>query len=195
MGIGSTTGDIFSGCDKSSPDSISSSSSFEDREAYYISQIEQNPLDTDSMMALANLYAAADIGRYDDAIVYFTKALEVTPNNAATLVLIGKANLSKGDYDAAVRSITLATRAAPTDAYNFFLLGQAAKAGGQNQTAILAWNKYLELNPNDPNAQLIKDEIAKLATLPAVSTPETSTVPGSPGTSTPVTPSPLPTTP
>lgn len=147
------------------------------------------------MMALANLYAAADIGRYDDAIVYFTKALEVTPNNAATLVLIGKANLSKGDYDAAVRSITLATRAAPTDAYNFFLLGQAAKAGGQNQTAILAWNKYLELNPNDPNAQLIKDEIAKLATLPAVSTPETSTVPGSPGTSTPVTPSPLPTTP
>lgn len=194
LGVGSSTGDIFSGCDKSSPDSISSSSSLEDREAYYKSQVEQNPLDTDSMMALANLYVDPDVGRYDDAIVYYTKSLEVAPNNAATLVLIGKANMSKGDYEAAVKSITLATQAAPSDAYNFFLLGQAAKSAGQNQTAILAWNRYLELNPNDPNAQLIRDEIAKLATLPAVSTPQTSTVPGSPGTTAPATPSPLPTT-
>lgn len=195
LGVGSSTGDIFSGCDKSSPDSISSSSSIEDREAYYKSQIEQNPLDNDSMMALANLYADSNVGRYDDAITYYNMSLTVAPNNAATLVLIGKANINKGDYAAAVKAITQATQVAPSEAYNFFLLGQAAKAGGQNQTAILAWNKYLELNPNDPNAQLIKDEIAKLATLPAVSTPETSTVPGSPGTSTPVTPSPLPTTP
>ncbi|MHB8792783.1 MAG: tetratricopeptide repeat protein [Thermoleophilia bacterium] len=194
LGVGSSTGDIFSGCDKSSPDSISSSSSIEDREAYYKSQIEQNPQDNDSMMALANLYADSNVGRYDDAITYYNMSLTVAPNNAATLVLIGKANISKGDYEAAVKAITQATQVAPTDAYNFFLLGQAAKAGGQNQTAILAWGKYLEMNPNDPNAQLIRDEIAKLATLPAVS-PQTSTVPGSPGTTAPVTPSPLPTTP
>ncbi|MHB9112290.1 MAG: tetratricopeptide repeat protein [Thermoleophilia bacterium] len=194
LGVGSSTGDIFAGCDRSSPGSISSSSSLEDREAYYKALIEENPQDKDSMMALANLYADANVGRYDDAIIYYSMSLQVAPNNAATLVLIGKANINKGDYEAAVKAITLATQAAPTEAYNFFLLGQAAKAAGQNQTAILAWNKYLELNPNDPNAQLIRDEIAKLATLPAVSTPQTTTVPGSPGTSTPGTPSPLPTT-
>ncbi|MDO8735833.1 MAG: tetratricopeptide repeat protein [Thermoleophilia bacterium] len=191
LGVGSSTGNIFSGCDKSSPDSINSSSSFEDREAYYKSQIDQNPLDTDSMMALANLYADASVNRFDDAIIYYNKALVITPNNAATIVLIGKANMNKGDFEAAVKALTSATQVAPADAYNFFLLGQAAKAAGQNQTAILAWSKYLELNPNDPNAQLIKDEIAKLATLPAVTPQETTTVPGSPGTTAPVSPTPV----
>ncbi|MBI5869760.1 MAG: tetratricopeptide repeat protein [Actinobacteria bacterium] len=198
LGVGSSTGDIFSGCDKSSPDSISSSSSIEDREAYYKAQIEQNPLDTDSMMALANLYAATDVGRYDDAIVYYTKALEVAPNNpnnAATYALIGNVNMSKGDYEAAVKAYTLATQAAPTEAYNYVQLGTAARNAGQNQTAILAWSKYLEMNPNYSNAEDLKKEIARLSTLPAVSTPQTTSVPGSPGTTAPVTPSPPPTTP
>lgn len=191
LGVGSATGNIFGGCDKSSPTSINSSSSVEDREAFYKAQIEDNPLDTDSMMALANLYADPTVNRYDDAIVYYNKSLALTPNNAATIVLIGKVNMNKGDYEAAVKALTQATVAAPADAYNFFMLGQAAKAAGQNQTAILAWSKYLEMNPNDPNAQLIKDEIAKLALLPAVTPKETTTVPGSPGTTAPVTPAPV----
>lgn len=195
LGVGSSTGNLFSGCDGSAPTSISSSSSFEDREAYYKVQIEDNPLDNDSMMALANLYADATVGRYDDAITYYVMSLDIAPDNVSTLVLIGKANMNKGDYAAAVAALTTATQVAPTDAYNFFLLGQAAKAGGQNQTAILAWNHYLEMNPNDPNAQLIRDEIAKLSELPAVTPQETTAVPGSPGTSIPVSPSPLPSTP
>ena len=67
-----------------------------------------------------------------------------------------------------------------TNAFAFFKLGEAAKNSGQNQVAILSWTKYLELNPNDPNARLIKDEIAKLVALPPVTTQQT-TVPGSPG--------------
>jgi len=181
LGVGSATGNIFGGCDKSSPTSISSSSSFEDREAYYLAQIKDNPLDTDSMMALANVYADPSVNRYDDAITYYNKALELDPTNVSTIVLIGKVNMNKGDYAAAVKALTSATTVAPTDAYNFFLLGQAAKAAGQNQTAILAWNHYLEMNPNDTNAALITEEITKLAALPAVTTPENTAVPGSPG--------------
>lgn len=195
LGVGSSTGDVFLGCDKSTPTSISSSSSFEEREAYYKAQIEDNPVDTDSMMALANLYTDPSVTRYDDALAYYSKALELDPTNTSTIVLIGKVNMNKGDYAAAVEALNLATQAAPTDAYNFFLLGQAAKAAGQNQTAILAWSHYLEMNPNDPNAALITEEITKLAALPAVTTTQNTAVPGSPGTSVPVTPTPVPATP
>jgi len=190
LGVGSKTGNIFAGCSGSSSDSINSSSSVEDREAYYRNQISDNPQDKDSMLALANLYADPTINRYDDAITYYNMYLKIAPNNAPVLVLIGKANMNKGDFTAAVSALTTATQVAPTDAYNFFLLGQAAKSAGQNQTAILAWNRFLELSPNDPNAKLIEDEITKLAALPAVTPTQTETVPGSPGTSLPQTPTP-----
>lgn len=189
LGVGSSTGNLFSGCTGSSPSSINSSSSPEDREAYFKDLINQNPQDKDSMLALANLYAGDDVRRYDDAIVYYNKYLEISPQGIDVTLLLGRAEMKKGDNEAAVKILSQATQAAPTNAYAFFMLGQAAKAAGQNQTAILAWSRFLELSPNDSNAALIKEEIANLSTLPAV-TPKTSTVPGSPGTSLPVTPVP-----
>ncbi|MFA5810111.1 MAG: tetratricopeptide repeat protein [Thermoleophilia bacterium] len=189
LGVGSTTGNLFSGCSGSNQGSISSDSSLEDREAYFKDLINQNPQDKDSMLALANLYGGDDVGRYDDAIVYYNKYLAVSPQNIDMMLLLGRTEMKKGDNEAAVKVLSQATQAAPTNAYAFFMLGQAAKSAGQNQTAILAWNRFLELSPNDSNASLIKDEIVKLTALPAV-TPQTSTVPGSPGTSIPVTPVP-----
>ncbi|MFA6000609.1 MAG: tetratricopeptide repeat protein [Thermoleophilia bacterium] len=189
LGVGSKTGNIFSGCTKSSPSAINSSSSFEDREAFFKDQISQNPQDKDSMLALANLYAADDVARYDDAIVYYNMYLVVSPQSVDAMLLLGRTEMKKGDNEAAVKALSQATQAAPTNTYAFFMLGQAAKAAGQNQTAILAWSRFLELSPNDTNAPLIKDEIAKLSALPAV-TPQTNTTAGSPGTSIPVTPAP-----
>lgn len=189
LGVGSKTGNIFSGCSKSTSDSINSSSSLEDREAYFKEQITQNPQDKDSMLALANLYAGDDVGRYDDAIVYYNNYLAVSPQSIDVMLLLGKTEMKKGDNEAAVKTLSQATQAAPTNAYAFFMLGQAAKSSGQNQTAILAWSRFLELSPNDTNASLIKEEITKLTALPAV-TPQTSTIPGSVGTSVPVTPVP-----
>lgn len=175
LGVGSKTGNLFSGCSKSTSSSIDSSSSLEDREAYYKELITQNPQDKDSMQALANLYASDDVGRYDDAIVYYNNYLTVSPQSIDVMLLLGKTEMKKGDNEAAVKALSQATQAAPANAYAFFMLGQAAKSAGQNQTAILAWSRFLELSPNDTNASLIKEEITKLTALPAV-TPQTSTV-------------------
>ncbi|MFA5801711.1 MAG: tetratricopeptide repeat protein [Thermoleophilia bacterium] len=189
LGVGSSTGNLFSGCSGNSSSSINSSSSLEDREAYFKELIIQNPQDKDSMLALANLYAGDDVGRYDDAIVYYNNYFTVSPQSIDVMLLLGKTEMKKGDNEAAVKTLSQATQTAPTNAYAFFMLGQAAKSAGQNQTAILAWSRFLELSPNDNNASLIKEEITKLTALPAV-TPQTSTVSGSPGTSVPVTPAP-----
>lgn len=190
LGVGSKTGNLFSGCAKSSSSSINSSSSLEDREAFFKDLISQNPQDKDSMLALANLYAADDAGRHDDAIIYYNDYLAVSPQNIDVMLLLGRTEMKKGDNGTAVKVLSQATQAAPTNAYAFFMLGQAAKSTGQNQTAILAWSRFLELSPNDTNASLIKEEIVKLSALPAV-TPQTTTTAGSPGgTSIPVTPAP-----
>lgn len=191
LGVGSSTGNLFSGCSKSStPGSLSSSSTFEERVAFFEDQISQNPQDKDSMLALANLYADSSVGRYDDAINYYNQYLVLSPKNPDILTLIGKASMDKGDAEGAIKAYTEVIQVAPTNAFAYFKLGEAAKNSGQNQVAILAWTKYLEINPNDPNAQLIKDEIAKLVALPPVTTEQTTTVPGSPGTSIPLTPTP-----
>ena len=85
----------------------------------------------------------------------------------------------KQDYAAAVKVLNEATTLQPTNEMAFLLLGQAAKSAGQNQTAILAWNRYLELAPNSEYSSLIRDEITKLATEPAPA-PATSTTTGAP---------------
>jgi len=185
LGVGSSTGNIFSGCSGGTPDSISSSSSIEEREQYYLSQIEQNPQDNISMLALANLYADDTVGRYDDAITWLNNYLATDPKNVDIRLRIADIYLSKTqNNDAAVKTLTELTAMAPDNALAYLKLGQAAKAAGQNQTAILAWNRYLQLAPNSEFAATIQEEIAKLSALPAT-TPPTSTVTGSPGTSFP----------
>ena len=191
LGVGSQTGNFFSGCSKSSPTSLSSSSSFEDREQYYKAQIDENPQDNISMLALANLYADDSIGRYDDAIEWFNKELKLEPSNVDIRLRIASIYLNKTqNFEAAVKTLTEVTTMAPDNAMAFLLLGQAAKSAGQNQTTIMAWNRYLEMAPTSEYATMIKDEIAKLTALPAVTPKQTTTLPGSSGTSIPVTPSP-----
>jgi len=183
LGVGSKTGNIFSGCAGKSS-TINANSSLEDREAYYKDLIQQNPQDTDAMLALANLYSTSDVARYADAITYYNMYLALTPNNLDALMLLGRSQLSVGDNEGAVKTLTQVTTLAPTNSYAFLQLGLAAKGAGQNQTAILAWSKWLEMNPTDSNAQAVKDEIANLATKPAVE-PKTTTVPGTEGTQAP----------
>lgn len=184
LGVGSKTGNVFGGCSKQTG-SLSANSSLEDRVAYYRNLIEQNPQDTDSMLALANLYGGSDVGKYDDAIIYYKMYLAIVPNNVDALMLVGRAQLNKGDNEGAVKTLIQVTQLAPTNSYAYLQLGLAAKAAGQNQTAILAWNKWLEMNPNDSNAQAVKDEIANLVTKPAVEPKSTATIPGTEGTPAP----------
>ena len=93
------------------------------------------------------------------------------------------------DPQAAVTVMTEATALAPQNAQAFYLLGLAQRQAGQNQAAILSWNRYLELAPDSGNADLIRQEIEKLAALPPV-TESGGTVPGTEGVQTPGTPAP-----
>lgn len=186
MGVGSSAaGNFLAGCSREGQSGISASSSFADKEEYYRKQIEENPQDTISVLQLANLYGDDSVGRYSDALLYYDKYLELEPGSVDVRLRKATVQMSKlQDNQAAVATLTEATAMAPDNAMAFLQLGQAAKAAGQNQVAILAWNRYLELAPASEYAPMIREEIAKLATLPAV-TPVTTTVPGTEGAQAP----------
>jgi tetratricopeptide (TPR) repeat protein len=172
LGVGSSSaGNVFSGCNGNG--SISSSSSFEDREKYYLNQLSDNPQDGSAMLALVSLYSDETIGRYDDAITY------LNPNDIDAQLRIAAIYINNlADYETAISELNQVTAAAPTNADAFYLLGLAQRQAGQNQAAIMAWNHYLELAPNSANADLIREEITKLSAEPAV-TQTTGTIPGS----------------
>jgi predicted Zn-dependent protease len=144
LGVGSSTGNIFSGCSNEPASQISASSSFEDREAFYLDQINQNPQDKDSMLQLVSLYSDDSVGRYNDAITWLNNYLLQDPKNNDVRLRIARLYMDKlGNNEAAVTTLNEITTADPNNAMAYLLLGQAAKNAGQNQTAILAWSKYL----------------------------------------------------
>lgn len=172
LGVGSSSaGNVFSGCSGSG--SISASSSFEDKEQYYKDQLADNPQDTNAILALVSLYSDDSVGRYQDAIDYLYKYLELQPNDLDAKMRIASIYINKiGDNQAAIVVLNEVTAAAPDYADAFLQLGLAQKNAGQTQAAILSLNRYLELAPNSANADLVQQEIDKLMSAPATTTPE-----------------------
>ncbi len=188
MGVGSGTGlNVFAGCSKGS---ISSNSSFSDKEKYYLDQLEENPEDTDAMLALVALYSDNSIGRYEDAISYLEKYLELNPSDIDARLRIAAIYINDlSDPQSAIPVLMEATSAAPDNAQAFYLLGLAQRDAGQNQAAIVTWGHYLEMAPDSANADIIRQEIERLKTLPAT-TPQQQTIPGVEGVKTEEVPTP-----
>jgi len=75
------------------------------------------------------------------------------------------AELNEGD--ASVRAMEEITALTPKDAQAFLNLGLTARNAGDTSTALLAFSKFLQLDPKSPYAQDVKDAIAALAPQPA----------------------------
>lgn len=190
LGVGSSSaGNVFSGCDGSNE--ITSQSSFQDREEYYMEQLQLNPQDDVVMLQLAALYGDDSIARYQDAINWFNKYLELNPEDVDTRLRIASIYIfDLGEAQSAVAVLTEATQLEPDNADAFLQLGLAQRESGQNQAAILSLSRYLELSPGSANADDIRKEIETLSTLPAVEEPPAETVPGAGDVQIPVTPVP-----
>lgn len=188
LGVGSSSaGNVLLGCEKQ--ESVSSDSYFEQQENYYRGIIEDNPNDATAMVELAVLYASEGIGRYDEAVELLNRAITVDAANAPARIELARLNLTVfGDTGEALRLMEEAAAVAPNDPQVFLQLGIVAREAGQNARAIEAWTRFLELDPNNPNAETIRSEISVLQTLPPVTvTEEPAPAEGAePGTQEPV---------
>lgn len=115
--------------------------------------------------------------RYDDAIKAFQKAIALAPDNASfhfDLAVVYRRQTAKNPdlIPQAIAEYEKATGLDPDEAEGWFDLGFMYKQDHQNDKAIAAFNKYLELNKGkDAGGQKrIEDEIGALGGTPAATT-------------------------
>lgn len=85
--------------------------------------------------------------KYDDAIAYFDKAIEVDPNEATAYSLRGSAFLHKGELDRAIFDCSGAIVLRPDDVVAYAARGCAYIEKGEVDRAIDDFDMAIELNP------------------------------------------------
>lgn len=110
-------------------------------------------------------------GKGEDAVKAYTKAAELNPEGAAGYYYNAGAVLTNvGKVDDAIAAFDKSIAADPTKADAYYqkgvnLMGKATLQGDKTIPApgtVEAFQKYLELQPNGPNAQTAKDLLASL---------------------------------
>ena len=86
-------------------------------------------------------------GNYEEAIRYFTKAIDLKPMNAEGYYARGTAYFDKGQDNEAILDYTKALEINPRDANAYFNRGIACYKEGQYDQAISDFCKALEINP------------------------------------------------
>ncbi len=91
-----------------------------------------------------------------------TLALEERPGDAVATLAMGWAQLDLRRTDAAIKSFRQALASNPALAEAQFGLGEALRAQGRTTDAVSAFQRYLELAPNGPDAETAKNAIRAL---------------------------------
>jgi predicted Zn-dependent protease len=123
----------------------------------------------------------------NSAIEYLNKALATDPSLKAVYLDLAKLYIDISSFDEAARVLNAATAVDPNNADVYFYLGRAQKSAGRTGEAILAWQKYLALVPEDSRqAGTIRSELDKMMAPSTTTTIATTTTIGASGTTTTV---------
>ena len=87
-------------------------------------------------------------GKYEEAIGYYDRAIELNPNNAGTYNNRGVAKYELGQYHEAIVDYDKAIELNPNNKETYNNRGNAKGNLGRNQEAIGDFNKVIELDPN-----------------------------------------------
>jgi len=94
----------------------------------------------------------AEKGNYEEAIRYFTKAIDLNPLDAESYYSRGTAYFHKGQNNEAILDYTKALEINPGDAKVYYNRGIACYKKDQYDQAISDFSKALEMNPNNAEA-------------------------------------------
>lgn len=111
--------------------------------------------------------AYSEKGDFDKAIADFTEAIRLAPNSAAKAAEFGDRGMvyfGKGDFDKAVADFSEVIRhGSNSDKIGAYLFrGKAYSEIGHVQEAIRDYETFLELDPNNDNAEMVRDALREL---------------------------------
>ena len=96
--------------------------------------------------------ALAGLGRLDEAIVAFRRAIQIAPESPEAHNNLGNALRERGRFDEAVAACRRALELKPDFAEALVNLGASVAAQGQLEQAIAAYRRALEIKPDLPHA-------------------------------------------
>jgi len=104
-----------------------------------------------------------DHERFDEAVRYYEKALELEPENADLLTDAGICYRQLKQPDKAVSYFRRARKADPGHPNSALNLGIVLLHDlGDKKAALEAWREYLALNPQGPRADMIRRVVAQI---------------------------------
>lgn len=171
----------------------------EERLESLIAAYEANPEDTTTMLAIATAYEDLyEAGKGEGteylnyASAFLRNAIDVDPSlkdvylRVADIYISGIA--STAAYQAAVEVLNKATTVDAENPEVYLKLGIAQQNLNNKEAAVLAWQKYLQLEPEGQTADIVRQQIEKItATTTTTAASGTTTTAGS-GTTTTVSP-------
>ncbi|MCX6356620.1 MAG: outer membrane protein assembly factor BamD, partial [Candidatus Aureabacteria bacterium] len=124
-------------------------------------------LQPDNAGALYRLGAACfAAGDMKAAAEHLERAVTLAPSSPVAHHRLGLAQGELGDYDAARRQFEEAIKADPSFAPAYFSLGKLCQSAlGDRAAAAGYWKRYLELAPDDPQAEKIREWLTTATTV------------------------------
>lgn len=88
------------------------------------------------------------------------KGTDAKRERRETLETLASVYLTLQDYEMAVNVYAQLTSLAPKEADYFLAMGEIAASSGDTDRALLAYTRYLQLEPESPDAEFVKEWIA-----------------------------------
>ncbi len=126
----------------------------------YKQALGKNPKDLDALVGLANL--EFDSQQWAHAIDYYSRALAIDGKNADVRVDRAIAYHATGKNDLAKKELVRVIREKPDHKNAWLNLGVVNRELGDRAGAIMAWERYLEMDPQGEHAADVRQEIEGL---------------------------------
>ncbi len=122
--------------------------------------VQKNPKNTKALVTLADfLY---DRGKPEEAITYYTKALEIDPKLTDARVDMGTAYYDLEEYDKALEAFKTATTENPNHAFAWYNMGVVFKVKKDTANQKFAWERFLVIQPTGEQADAVRQELSQL---------------------------------
>jgi tetratricopeptide (TPR) repeat protein len=126
-------------------------------------RVEAQPRNPDAYEELASAYAGTE--DYDQAVDAARRAVELAPRDFGHLQTLLALQLRPevNQIDQAIAVLQEFTERVPRSSEAFLQLGQLAEQDGRNALAGLAYQRFLQLAPDDPNAGEVRQRLQELS--------------------------------
>lgn len=161
LGVGASGQNLLAGL-SCSGDSTVTTLSDQQRLNNDLAALQKNPKDVTTLLAIATIYERNN--DLTDAASYLEKVIAIDPSQKAVYLRLAGLYLNDNvkNYQAAVKVLNKATAVDPTNPQVFLDLGSALNDLNQTGPAILAWQRYIQLDPNGDQVSVVKDKIKSL---------------------------------